>query len=180
MDSQRSEKAIFDTAEHSQEVFIDVQAPSPKLILVGAVHIAQPLVTFAKALGFWTIVLDARAAFATRERFPHADELIIRWPADALADMTLDEATYIVFLTHDDKLDNPALVEVLQYPVRYVGALGSKKTHAKRVVALQEMGVSQTQLARIYAPIGLKLGGRKPEEIAVSIIAEIVQVKAGG
>ena len=161
------------------EVFADVYVPPLKLIVVGAVHMAIPLVQFANTLGFHTVVVDARGAFATPERFPHADELIIRWPADALNEMTLNEATYLVVLTHDAKIDNPALLLALAKPIRYIGALGSRKTHAKRVAALQELGATEEQLARIHAPIGLYLGGRGPEEIAVSIIAEIVAVKNG-
>jgi xanthine dehydrogenase accessory factor len=177
LESQKSQKI---TVEDVGEVFVDVQVPPPKLIAVGAVHIAMPLTVFARELGFRTIVVDARTAFATPERFPHVDDLIVRWPAEALEEMRLDEATYVVFLTHDDKLDNPALAVVLQHPVRYVGALGSRKTHAKRLEALRGLGLSEAQLERHHAPIGLDLGGRKPEEIAVSIIAEIVSVRNGG
>ncbi|MEZ4637519.1 MAG: XdhC/CoxI family protein [Caldilineaceae bacterium] len=161
------------------ELFVDVHVPPPTLIIVGAVHIAIPLVTFAKTLGFRTIVLDARTAFATQERFAHADELVIGWPADRMAERRLNETTYVVTLTHDDKLDNPALVVALNHPVRYVGALGSRRTHAKRVAALKEDGLTDAQIARIHAPIGLDLGGRSPEEIALAILAEIVTVKNG-
>ena len=178
--TQKSEKHVFSVhGKEEMTVFIDVYPPPPKLIMVGAVHIAQPLVTMAKAIGFKTIVLDARGAFATKQRFPNADELIVRWPAEALAEMTIDEATYIVFLTHDEKLDNPALEVVLRSQAHYIGALGSRKTHAKRVEALKEMDLSDEQIGRMYAPVGLDLGGRKPEEIAVSIIAEIVAVRNG-
>ncbi len=176
--NQRSEKQPFEiSAKDVVEVFIEVYPPPPKLILVGAVHIAIPLVTFAKELGFRTIVIDARAAFATEQRFSHAHEMIVRWPAEALTDMNLDEASYVVFLTHDEKMDNPALEVVLNSPARYIGVLGSKKTQAKRVQALTQLGLTDDQLARIHAPIGLNLGGRRPEEIAVSIIAEIVSVR---
>ncbi len=168
------------TLQGDTEVFIDVHVPRPTLIIVGAVHIAIPLVTFAKTLGFRTVVVDARSAFATPERFAHADELIIRWPADVLAEMALDETTYVVTLTHDEKLDNPALVEALRRPVRYIGALGSRRTHARRVEALRAQGVSQEQIACIHAPIGLDLGGRSPEEIALAIMAEIVAVRNRG
>lgn len=160
------------------EVFLEVHVPPRKLIIVGAVHIAIPLVTFGKTLGFETLVLDARSAFATEERFHHADELIIGWPADTLAEMSLDESTYLVFLTHDEKIDNPALALALASRARYIGALGSRKTHGRRVEALRELGVVEEALARIHAPIGLNIGARRPEEIAVSIIAEIVQVMA--
>lgn len=168
------------TAESPIEIFVDVHVPPPTLIIVGAVHIAIPLVTFAKTLGFRTLVLDARTAFATPERFGHADELIIGWPADRLAEQRLSETTYVVTLTHDDKLDTPALVVALNHPVRYVGALGSSRTHAKRVAALKEEGLTHAQIARIHAPVGLKIGGRSPEEIALAIMAEIVMVKNSG
>jgi xanthine dehydrogenase accessory factor len=179
MQRQQSERFVLEHRGEPVDIFVDVQAPPPKLIVIGAVHVAIPLVTFAKTLGFRTIVVDARSAFATQERFQHADELIIRWPADVLAEMALNESTYIVILTHDDKFDNPALAVALNHPVRYIGALGSSRTHAKRVAALKAEGVSDEQLARIHAPIGLNLGGRRPEEIAVSIIAEIVAVMNG-
>lgn len=176
---QQSERISVTTNAGAVEIFVEVHVPPPKLIIVGAVHIAIPLVTFGNALGFETIVLDARSAFATPERFQHADELIIRWPADTLAEMQLDEATYLVFLTHDEKIDNPALQLVLNSPVRYIGALGSRKTHGRRVAALKESGVEEATLARIHAPIGLDIGARRPEEIAVSIIGEIVAVTHG-
>lgn len=168
------------TAESPIEIFIDVHVPPPTLIIVGAVHIAISLVTFARTLGFRTLVLDARTAFATPERFGHADELIIGWPADRLAEQRLSATTYVVTLTHDDKLDTPALVVALNHPVRYVGALGSKRTHAKRVAALKAEGLTDAQIARIHAPVGLKIGGRSPEEIALAVMAEIVAIKNGG
>lgn len=161
------------------EIFFESFAPPPKLVIVGAVHVAIPLVSLAKTLGFCTVVVDARSVYATEQRFPHCDELIVRWPADALAEMHLHEATYCVFLTHDLKLDNPALVVALRSHARYIGALGSKKTHAKRVEALQEEGLSAEEIARIHAPIGIKLGGSRPEEIAISIAAEMVAARYG-
>jgi xanthine dehydrogenase accessory factor len=166
-------------AQGEVELFVEVFAPLPKLILVGAVHVAVHLVYFAQRLGFHTVVLDARAAFATKERFPDADELVLDWPADALSRMRLHDSTYLVFLTHDPKLDDPALAVALRSSVRYVGALGSKRTHGQRVVRLREMGLDDTQIARIHAPIGLDLGGRKPEEVALSIAAELVMARHG-
>ncbi|MBX3011773.1 MAG: XdhC family protein [Caldilineaceae bacterium] len=174
--AQQTERFVLTTAADEVEIFLEVHAALPKLILIGAVHIAIALVTFGKTLGFRTIVLDARSAFATPERFSHVDELRIGWPADLLPEIGLDESTYVVALTHDEKIDNPALAVALQSPARYVGALGSRKTHAKRVAALQELGVSDEQIAQIHAPIGLSIGARRPEEIAVSIMAEIVAV----
>jgi len=176
---QRSERFTIETDTAQCEVFVDVQAPPPQLIMVGAVHIAIHLAAFANQLGFRTIVVDARSAFATEERFPHVDELITQWPADALQELGMNEATSIVVLTHDEKLDNPALQVAVNSRAQYIGALGSRRTHAKRVDALRAAGVTDAQIARIHAPIGLDLGGRKPEEIAVSIIAEIVAVRNG-
>ena len=172
----RSEQATYPTAAGPVRVFTDVAQPPPRLYVVGAAHTAIPLVTFARILGFHTVVTDARAAFATRERFAHADELIVRWPADVLAAAGLDGGSYIVVLTHDPKIDNPALAVAVASPARYVGALGARRTHATRVAALRELGVRDEQIARIHAPIGLAIGARRPEEIAVSIIAEIVSV----
>ncbi len=177
--AQESGRATFSLNEETVDLFFDVHIPQPKLIIVGAVHIAIPLVTFAKTLGFYTIVIDARSMFATPDRFAHADELITQWPDDALHALPIDESTYIVTLTHDEKLDNPALKVAVGSKARYIGALGARSTHAKRVTALREMGVTEAQLARIHAPIGLNIGARGPEEIAVSIIAEIVAVRRG-
>jgi xanthine dehydrogenase accessory factor len=174
--AQRTERFSIVTATGNSEIFVEVHAPPPKLIIVGAVHIAIPLVTFAKALGYITVVLDAREAFATPERFAHADRVLVEWPADVLPTLGLDESTFIVVLTHDEKIDNPTLAVALRSPVRYIGALGSKKTHARRVAALQAAGITAAELARLHAPIGLNLGARRPEEIAVSIIAEMVAV----
>jgi xanthine dehydrogenase accessory factor len=160
------------------EVFIETYPPPPTMFIVGAVHIAIPLVTFAKTLGFRTVVVDARGAFATPERFAHADELIMEWPDEAL-EGKLNSNSFVVLLTHDPKLDDPALKVALPSPARYVGALGSPNTHAKRLARLREEGMAEEQLARLHAPIGLKIGGNTPEEIAVSIIAEIVAAKHG-
>ena len=161
------------------DLFVDVNAPPRRLIVVGAVHTAIPLVAFADALGFATVVLDNRSAFATPERFAHAARLIVRWPADALAELALDEGCYCVFLTHDPKIDNPALAVALASPARYVGALGSRRTHARRVEALRELGVPEAQIARIHAPVGLDIGASTPEEIALAVMAEVVAVKNG-
>jgi len=174
--SERFQLSIPGDTETRFDLFLEIHAPPAKLVIVGAVHIAIPLVTFANTLGFETQVLDARSAFATNDRFPHADQLVVGWPADTLTEMTLDEATYLVFLTHDEKIDNPALAIALQSKARYIGALGSRKTHAKRVAALLEMAVPENAMNRIHSPIGLSIGARRPEEIAISIMAEIVAI----
>ena len=163
----------------SLDIFFEVLPPSPELIIVGAVHAAIPLIGFAKTLGFRTIVIDPRGAFATPERFAAADLLINSWPREALIDVGLHEASHVVVLSHDLKIDLPALEVALRSPARYIGALGSKKTHKKRVAALQEGGFTEAEIDRIHAPIGLNLGGRRAEEIALSIIAQIVAVDHG-
>jgi xanthine dehydrogenase accessory factor len=160
------------------EVFVETFPPPPTMYIVGAVHIAIPLVTFAQTLGFRVVVVDARGAFATPERFAHADELIMAWPDEAL-EGKLNSNSFVVLLTHDPKLDDPALKIALPSPARYVGALGSPKTHARRLERLRAEGVPEEQLARLHAPIGLKIGANTPEEIAASIIAEIVAARHG-
>lgn len=177
--SQRNERRSFPVGEGSGELFLEIHPPPPQLILVGAVHTAIPLITFANTLGYRTIVVDPRGAFATPERFAHAHRLVREWPQEAFAGLALNESTCVALLSHDLKIDLPALRIALRSPVRYVGALGSARTHAKRVKALEEEGFSPEEIGRIHAPIGLDLGGRRPEEIAVSVIAEIVAVTHG-
>lgn len=167
------------TLDEGVTLFVDVYPPVPRLIIVGAVHIADPLVTMANLAGFDTIIVDPRGAFNTRERFPHATMLIKEWPRKALAAMSLDRWAYVVVLTHDPKLDDPALQAALTSDARYVGALGSRRTNALRMERLRQAGLSEDQLARLHAPVGLDLGGRTPAEIALSIMAEIVRVKNG-
>lgn len=172
----RSERRAFGA---DLEVFLDVQVPPPRLVVVGAVHLAIPLVHFARLLGFHTTVVDPRGAFATAERFAHADALVREWPDVAFAALPLQEATSVVFLSHDLKLDLPGLRRVLRSPVAYIGALGSKKTNAKRAAALADEGFSADEISRIHAPVGLDLGGRTPEEIALAIVAEIIAARHG-
>jgi xanthine dehydrogenase accessory factor len=159
------------------EVFFDVHSPAPRLIIVGGVHIASDLIHFAKPLGFSTYIVDPRTAFASPERFPHADHLIPRWPDEVLPEIGLTRETSIVVVTHDPKLDDPALMVALPSPADYVGALGSPKTHAQRVERLLANGLTREQIDRLHAPIGLDIGGRTPAEIALSIMAEIVAVR---
>ena len=179
LSGQKTARRSFEVEGETCDVFIEVFQPPPRLIVVGAVHIAIPLVTFAKEMGFHTTVVDARSAFATPERFAHVDQLILQWPDDALAELALDEGCYVAVLSHDDKLDVPALKVALDSRARYIGALGSRKTMAGRADKLREMGMNDEQLARVHNPIGLNLGGRRPEEIALAIIAEIVAVRNG-
>ena len=166
-------------ANQQMDVFVDVFAPASRMVVVGAVHIAIPLVTLAKAMGYHTIVIDPREAFATRERFPHVDELICEWPSIALEKLHPDEGTYIAVISHDEKLDNPALAVALASPARYVGVLGTRKKIPQRFAALRELGVTDEQLSRLRAPIGIHLGAILPDEIALSILAEMVTAKHG-
>ena len=176
-----SRRAVVTSGDQEVELFLDIHPPPPKLIIVGAVHVAVALIGFAARLGFRTVVIDPRSAFATAERFAEADELICDWPAEAMAAVGLNEATYVAVLSHDLKIDLPALEVTLRSPARYVGALGSRKTHAKRVAALTESGFSDDEIGRIHSPIGIDLGGgRRAEEIALSVIAEIVRASHGG
>lgn len=154
-------------------IFLRSYAPPARLVVIGAVHIAQFLAPMAALAGFGVIVIDPRAAFATAARFPGV-ELIIEWPGPALARIGLDDHTALVTLTHDPKLDDPALRAALQSPVFYIGALGSSRTHARRIERLREHGLAELA-PRIHAPVGLDLGGRSAAEIAVSVLAQVIQ-----
>jgi xanthine dehydrogenase accessory factor len=165
--------------EGETEIFLESYFPAPKLVVVGAVHVAIPLVTFAKELGYRVILVDPRQAFATEARFPHVDALIRRWPDEALPEIGIDAGTCVVILTHDPKLDDPAIKVTLQFSPAYIGVLGSRKTHEKRLKRLREEGLTEEQLARLHAPIGLEIGGRTPAEVALSIMGEIVAVRRG-
>lgn len=167
------------TGQQSYEVFIEGFPPPPRLIIVGAGHIAIPLTTFAKTLNYRVVVVDARAAFATRERFPHADEVLVEWPDTCLEQMDLNPSTSVAVLTHDPKFDEPTLKVVLNHELGYVGAIGSRKTGMERNERLLKQGLSEEQIGRIHGPIGLNLGGASPEEMALAIMAEIVAVRHG-
>ena len=156
------------------ELFVESCFPPPKLIIIGAVHIAAPLVTMAKVLNFTVILIDPRGAFSTSARFPHVDQLFSKWPDEALTEAGIDASTCIVILTHDPKIDDPAIKIALQHTPAYLGVLGSRRTHEKRLHRLCADGMSEEQLAQIHAPIGLDIGALSPAEIAVSILAEIV------
>ena len=159
------------------KVFVESYPLPSKLIIIGGGHLSDPLVSIANAAGFETILIDPRGAFANRERFPHVNNLIRQWPQDALSNLVIDRSAFIVVLTHDPKLDDPALILALKSNARYVGALGSRRTNQKRVERLREAGLTEEELSLLYAPIGLELGGRSQSEIAISIMAEIIQVK---
>jgi xanthine dehydrogenase accessory factor len=150
------------------------------LIIIGAIHIAIPLHRLAKVMGYRVTVIDARAKFATKERFPEADELIVAWPDEALAKLKLDGSSFVVILTHDPKFDLPALRAVLPREVGYIGAIGSRKTNQNRFDALRGEGFTEEQLGRVHGPIGLDLGGRSAEETALGILAEVTASRFGG
>jgi xanthine dehydrogenase accessory factor len=160
-----------------QKVFLNVYVPPARLIIVGAVHIAQSLAPMASMLDFDVTVVDPRRAFATDSRFPGV-KVIQDWADEAFEQMGLDVSTAVVTLTHDPKLDDPALEAALKSDVFYIGALGSRKTHAKRKERLTEAGITEEQFGRVHGPIGLNIGARSPAEIAVSILGQIVEVRA--
>lgn len=154
--------------------FLNPFNPPLRLILVGAVHIAQPLALIGSLAGYDVTVIDPRTSFASAERFPDV-ALVTDWPDEAMAALAPDARTAIVTLTHDPKLDDPALHAALRSPAFYIGSLGSKKTHAARVARLAEAGFAQDDIARIHGPVGLSIGAKSPAEIAVSIMAEITE-----
>jgi xanthine dehydrogenase accessory factor len=155
-------------------VFLTVHVPSPQLVIIGAVHISQVLGPIAKLLDYDVTIVDPRTAFASIERFPDV-KVIAEWPDVALPPLNVDHYTAFVAVTHDPKIDDPALIHALERGCFYIGALGSRKTHAKRLERLKAAGVREDQLSRIHAPIGLDIGAVSPAEIAVSIMAEITQ-----
>lgn len=162
-----------------RRVFADVFGPPPRVLVYGAVDTAEALCAAAKGLGWHTIVADARGKFATRERIPSADELIVGWPEETLARVQPDHATAIVVLTHDDKFDVPLLVGALAGDAFYVGALGSRRNQERRRERLLEAGLDESALERISGPAGLDIGAHSPAETAISILAEIMAVRAG-
>jgi xanthine dehydrogenase accessory factor len=166
--------------EHGElRVFAELYGPPPRLVVVGAVDTGEALCAAAKQLGWRTICIDARAAFATRERVPSADELIVAWPDDALQQVRLDHGTAVVVLTHDEKFDVPALAAALAGDAFYVGAIGSRRTQAQRRAQLLAAGVAEAQLERIHGPAGLDVGAETPAETAFAILAEALAVRAG-
>ena len=163
-----------------RSLFIEVFPVRPRLVVVGGVEVARSLVRLARELGFETVVVDGRAAFATPERFPEVDRLVIGWPDEVADEIGLGPNDAVAVLSHDVKFDEPAIVEALRRGCRYVGAVGSKKTQADRHARLLEAGVSAADLARLRGPVGLDLGGRAPAETALAILAEIVAERYGG
>ncbi|MDQ2102631.1 XdhC family protein [Azospirillum isscasi] len=165
-----------DDDEDGLRLFVQTHNPPLRLLVVGAVHIAQALAPLAALTGYAVTVIDPRGAFATESRFPGVS-LHDGWPDEALAALTIDSRTAVVTLTHDPKLDDPALLVALRSPAFYVGSLGSRRTHAKRLERLKEQGVTDAELARIHAPVGLAIGAVTPAEIALSVMAQITAVR---
>ena len=154
-------------------IFVETYIRPIKIIIVGAVHIAQYLVNFAKSLNFEISIIDPRGYFASEQRFPGI-KIVNKWPKEAFVEIETDQNTALIALTHDPKIDDPALQYALKNNFFYIGALGSKKTHANRCVRLKESGFTDKQIKKIFGPIGIKLGGRSAPEIALSIIAQLV------
>jgi xanthine dehydrogenase accessory factor len=167
-------------ARRDGDLFIEPFRRPAHLVIIGAIHIAIPLHRLGKLRGYRVTVVDARAKFATKERFPEADELILAWPDEAMAKIPVDNSTYVVILTHDPKFDLPALRSVLKKDAGYIGAIGSRKTNQNRFDALRKEGFTEAQLSRVHGPIGLDLGSRGAEETALGILAEITAVRFGG
>jgi xanthine dehydrogenase accessory factor len=154
--------------------FFTVYVPAPQLVITGAVHISQALAPIAKLLGYDVTIVDPRTAFASPERFPDV-RVIAQWPDKALPPLGIDRYTAFVALTHDPKIDDPALIHALSRDCFYIGALGSRKTHARRVERLKQQGLSEADISRVHAPIGLDIGAVSPAEIAVAILAQITE-----
>ncbi|MDJ0630251.1 MAG: XdhC family protein [Rhodobacter sp.] len=170
----RSDKSGFE-----EDTFIAVHNPPLRMAVVGAVHIAQPLMVMARLAGYDAVLIDPREAFGSENRFP-GEAILHDWPDEALAARGLDARTAVVTLTHDPKLDDPAIVAALKSDVFYLGCLGSTRTHAKRVTRLAEQGFAETDIARIHAPVGLDIGAKSPAEIAIAVMAEITRTLRQG
>jgi xanthine dehydrogenase accessory factor len=161
-------------------VFVNSFAPPPRMLVFGAIDFAAAVARVGKFLGYHVTVCDARQVFATKSRFPDADDVIVEWPHRFLAGTSVDSRTVIAVLTHDPKFDVPLLEVALRTPAGYIGAMGSRRTHEDRLSRLREVGLTKDELARLRSPIGLDLGARTPEETAVSIAAELIQLRWGG
>ena len=161
-------------------VFVNAFAPPPRMLVFGAIDFAAAVARVGKFLGYHVTVCDARQVFATKSRFPDADEVIVEWPHRFLAGTSVDSRTVICVLTHDPKFDVPLLEVALRTPAGYIGAMGSRRTHEDRIERLREVGLTEAELVRLRSPIGLDLGARTPEETAVSIAAELIQLRWGG
>jgi xanthine dehydrogenase accessory factor len=161
-------------------VFVESYAPPPRMLVFGAIDYAAAVAKIGKFLGYRVTVCDARPIFATKARFPDADEVVVEWPHRYLSRTPVDARSVICVLTHDPKFDVPLLEVALRTPAGYIGAMGSRRTHDDRLARLREVGLTEDELARLRSPIGLDLGARTPEETAVSIAAELIQLRWGG
>ena len=173
----RSGIEVVRIGAEERQVFVEVFPARPRIVVIGAVQVAIPLVTLARTVGYETVVIDGRAAFATAERFPDVDRLVLGWPDEVADEVGLGAADAVAVLTHDPKFDEPAIVAALDRGCRYVGAVGSRRTQADRRARLRAAGVTEDDLARLAGPIGLDLGGRSPEETALAILAEVVAAR---
>jgi xanthine dehydrogenase accessory factor len=162
-----------------RQLFFDVYAPQPRLLIIGAVDFAAALARLARFSGFKVTVVDARGRFATTERIPDAHQVVVAWPHEHLAANPPDDATYAAVLTHEPRFDDPTLQALLRSPVAYIGAMGSRRAHTERLERLREAGFGDADIARISGPIGLDIGAATPEETAVSILAEVIAARHG-
>lgn len=167
----------LDYGEHS--VFLETLAPPPDLLIFGAVHIGQALSSFGTQMGYRVTVVDSRTPFVTEERFPDAHRLLVGWPRDLMDQIQFDRRTWVVVLSHDPRHETPPLEAALKSDTRYIGAMGSRRTHNLRVERLRELGFGEPDIARIHSPIGLDIGAETPQEVAVSILAEMTLVRYG-
>lgn len=174
---QNEQSQTLDYGDH--RIFIDTIAPPPVLVVFGAGHASQSLATFARALGFHVIVVDSRETWATRERFPDADELVVGWPDTFFEKHRLDGRTYVAIMNHDSRFEDPVFPRVRNAPIRYLGAMGSRRTHRSRVERLERAGWTADEIARIHGPIGLDIGAETPGEMAIAILGEMIQVRYG-
>lgn len=173
----REQNRTMSYGDHS--VFFETLAPPPDLWIFGAVHVAQSLTIFGTRMGYRVSVVDSRPAFATEDRFPEARQVLVGWPADLMDQLHFDRRTWVVVLSHDTRHETPVLEAALKSDARYIGAMGSRRTHKKRVERLQGMGFSEEDTDRIRGPVGLDIGAETPQETAVSILAEMTMIRYG-